>query len=97
MTREGMRDIIRQEINIEFAFEGHRFFNLRRWKTAHEELNEHPMGWNIIGENFEAFYNYGNGPIEVETVRKFTAPRDYLFPLRAEDVLISGLQQNPGW
>lgn len=96
-TKEGMRDIIRQEINIEFAFEGHRFFNLRRWKIAHEELNEHPMGWNILGEDFDSFYNYGNGPIEVETTRKFTAPRDYLFPLRAEDILISGLQQNPGW
>ena len=96
-TKEGMREIIRQEINIEFAFEGHRFFNLRRWKTAHEELNEHPLGWNILGENFETFYNHGDGPVRVSVERKFTAPRDYLFPLRAEDVLISGLVQNPGW
>lgn len=96
-SKEGMRDIIRQEINIEFAFEGHRFFNLRRWKTAHEELNYRPMGWNILGEDWDTFYNRGQGPIPVETERKFTAPRDYLFPLRAEEILISGMVQNPGW
>lgn len=96
-TKEGMREIIRQEINIEFAFEGHRFFNLRRWKTAHEELNEHSLGWNILGEDFNTFYNHGDGPVKVEIDRKFTAPRDYLFPLRAEDVLISSVVQNPGW
>ena len=96
-TKEGMRDIIRQEINIELAFEGHRFFNLRRWKTAHEELNYRPMGWNILGEDWDTFYNRQQGPIPVETERKFTAPRDYLFPLRAEEILISGMVQNPGW
>ena len=96
-TKEGMREIIRHEINVEFAFEGHRFFNLRRWKTAHEELNDHPMGWNILGETADEFYNHMKGPQPVETERKFTAPRDYLFPIRAEEILISSVVQNPGW
>ena len=32
-TKEGMRKIIHREWDIEFAFEGRRFWNLRRWLT----------------------------------------------------------------
>lgn len=96
-TKEGMREIIRREIDIEFAFEGHRFFNLRRWKIAHEVLNERQVGWNILGENAQTFYNNYEGPVEVEAKRKFTAPRDYLFPIKAEEILISSIIQNPNW
>ena len=38
-TKVGMRDIIRQEYNVEFAFEGHRYWNLRRWLIAHQTMN----------------------------------------------------------
>lgn len=96
-TKEGMRDIIRQEWSIEFAFEGRRFWNLRRWLIAHEELNTKLYGWNIIGENAQEFYNNFEGPIVVWAKRKFTSPRDYLFPIRSEEVVISGCVQNPGW
>ena len=96
-TKEGVRDIIQQETSIELALEGHRFWNLRRWKTAHLELNEKQYGWNILGESAQAFYNDFNGPVVVWSKCKFTAPRDYLFPLDAEEVLISSLVQNPGW
>ena len=39
-----MREIIQQEWTIEFAFEGRRFWNLRRWMTAPEELNTPQYG-----------------------------------------------------
>lgn len=96
-TKEGMREIIQQEWNIEFAFEGRRFWNLRRWLTAAEELNDPLYGWNVIGKNAQAFYNNYEGPIVVWSKREFVAPRDYLFPIRAEEILISGCKQNPGW
>lgn len=96
-TQNGMREIIHREINVEFALEGHRFWNLRRWKTAHTELNEKQYGWNILGETAQAFYNDYNGPVLVWSKCKFTSPRDYLFPIRAEEVLISSLVQNPEW
>lgn len=96
-SKEGMREIIHREWDVEFAFEGRRFWNLRRWMTAHTELNESQFGWNIIGENARAFYNNYEGPIPVWTKRKFLAPRDYLFPLRSEEVLVSGMVQNLGW
>lgn len=97
-TKAGMRQIIHQETNIEFAFEGHRFWNVRRWLTAVEELNHEQRGWNVLGETADAFYNRYNGPIELSVGKcKFTAPRDYLFPIKAEEILISGMVQNPNW
>lgn len=93
----GMREIIRQEWNIEFAFEGMRFWNLRRWKTAHLTLNSDLKGWNVVGNNKNTFYNNGKEPVVINSKRKFMAPRDYFWPIRSEEILISGCVQNPGW
>jgi hypothetical protein len=38
-TKENMRLIIQQERAIELAFEGERYWDLRRWLLAQEELN----------------------------------------------------------
>lgn len=96
-TRDGMRQIIHQEINIELAYEGHRFWNLRRWKIAHIELNKKHYGWYILGDNARTFYNNFEGPIVVWDKCKFKAPRDYFFPLRSEEVIISSAVQNLDW
>ena len=96
-TKEGMREIIHREWDIEFAFEGRRFWNLRRWLTAVDELNEEQYGWNIVGRNAREFYNNFKEPVMVWAKRKFISPRDYLFPLQSEEVMISGCVQNPGW
>ena len=96
-TKAGMRDIIQQENNIEFAFEGHRYWNLRRWLIAHQAMNEKQYGWNVLGTTDQAFYNDETGPIVVWSKNKFIAPRDYLDPIDTEEILISGMVQNPGW
>ena len=96
-TREGMREIIHQEWDVEFAFEGRRFWNLRRWLNAEEYLNEKQYGWNITGETAQQFYNNFEGPVVVWSKRQFIPQRDYLFPIRSEEIMISGCVQNPGW
>lgn len=96
-TKSGMRDIIRQEWNIEFAFEGYRYWNVRRWKIANTELNERIFGWNVLGKDENSFYNNGSGPVIVYSGNKFVAPRDYLYPIRSEEVQRAGCVQNPGW
>lgn len=95
--QKGLRDIIRQEWNIEFAFEGMRFWNLRRWKTAHTELNDKLYGWVVTGENFKDFYNSGKGPVIVSSKNKFVALRDYFWLIQSEEIMISGCVQNLGW
>ena len=98
-TQAGMREIIQQEWNIEFAFEGRRYWNLRRWMTAEQELNTPQYGWNVLASTQDGFYNKGQGgtPIIVWKKRKFEVPKDYFTPIRAEEILVSGVVQNPGW
>ena len=96
-TKAGMREIIHREWDIEFAFEGRRFWNLRRWMIAEQELNQPLYGWNVLGTNADQFYNYYNGPVIVWSKRQFVAPRDYFFPIKSEEVVRAGCVQNPGW
>lgn len=75
-TQAGMRQIIHREMAIEFAFEGQRFWDLRRWMET-SELNAPQYGWNVVAEDAEGFYNNWQGPIVVWSLRGFQAPRDY--------------------
>ena len=96
-TQDGMREIIHQEWNIEFMFEGRRYWNVRRWMTAQEELNTPQRGWNVLASDEKGFYNNFEGPIVVWEKQQFAAPRDYFTPIRSEEILISGIKQNLGW
>ncbi|MCW9708120.1 RagB/SusD family nutrient uptake outer membrane protein [Fodinibius salsisoli] len=92
-TQEGLREIIQQERLIELAFEGKRFWDLRRWKRAGEEFNEPITGWNVYGEEAESYYQ-----IRTLHQQEFVAPRDYLWPIDENTILQNpALQQNPGW
>ena len=96
-TQAGMRQIIRRETSIELAFEGQRFWDLRRWLEAEKELNEPLTGWNVVAADADGFYNNYQGPVVVWEKRGFLAPRDYFFPISSEVVQVSGVVQNPGW
>lgn len=92
-TKIGLRDIIQQERLIELAFEGKRYWDLLRWKTAAAVLNAPITGWNVYGGDNASYY-------QVNTLyqQRFVAPRDYLFPLSESSLLQNtNLVQNPGW
>lgn len=91
-SKEGLRDIIQHERLIELVFEGQRFWDLRRWKRSSEFLNSSIRGWNVEGENNEAFYSVvTNGFYSFST-------RDYLWPISEQDIIRNtNLVQNPGW
>ncbi|MDN5204257.1 RagB/SusD family nutrient uptake outer membrane protein [Fulvivirgaceae bacterium BMA10] len=91
-TKEGLREIIQQERMIELAFEGRRFWDLRRWKRASEFLNKDVQGWNSLGKTTEDYY-------KVVTLGKYKfLRRDYLWPISEQDIIRnSNLVQNPGW
>jgi hypothetical protein len=57
LGKEEMRERIRHERRIELAFEGLRYYDLKRWKIANEVLNNVEDG--IIPYNFEEkFYHW---------------------------------------
>lgn len=91
-TKAGMRSIIQQERNIELAFEGHRYWDLRRWGFAIEYFRQPIQGWNIEGLNDEDFYNVAN----IEYLNY--SLRDIFWPINESEILINAnMIQNPGW
>lgn len=91
-TQNGLREIIHQERNIEMAFEGHRYWDLMRWKKGVTELNFPVQGWNI--RESEAINFYKKNTI----ITRIFRTRDYLWPIRELDLIVNKkLVQNPGW
>jgi hypothetical protein len=91
LTKAGMREIIRQERKIELAFEGQYYWDVRRWKTAPQELNRTIQGWTTAAADL-AYYNAY--PLYSQ---KFTF-RDYLLPIPDDDIIKNPhLVQNPGY
>jgi hypothetical protein len=92
-TKEGLREIIQQERTIELAFEGKRFWDIRRWKQI-STLNEQPRGWNTSGDNAEDFYVLTLLP---QKPIQFSV-KDYFWPIREYDLSVNNnLIQNYGW
>lgn len=91
-NKEGLLDIIRQERLIELAFEGQRFWDMRRWKTLEDYLNKPIQGWNILESAPEDYYVIKT-VLETEFGRK-----NYLWPIKQASIDQNpNLVQNPGW
>lgn len=91
-TQEGMRDIVRQERTIELMFEGHRIWDLKRWKTAPLELNKAFRGWDTEKSTIEEFY-------KPQTVFQLSfSLKDYFWPIGDYTIQVNNnLVQNLGW
>jgi hypothetical protein len=95
MSKEEMRLIIQNERQVELAYEGMRFFDVRRWKIAMEKFNFTMMGMQITktGNN----YTYNKVPITNNAVRIFKEA-NYFFPIdQGEISRVPALIQNPGY
>lgn len=91
-SKTGMREIIHQERMIELAFEGKRFWDIRRWKTATDVMNTPIRSWDMKQINAKDYYR----PTVVFNLT--FGLKDYFFPIRESDVDNNrGLVQNLGW
>jgi hypothetical protein len=91
--KEGLREIIQQERMIELAFEGHRYYDIRRWKLAEEYFTTPIKGWSVNEETEANYYQ-----VTDVSQRAFNAPRDYLQPISFIELSRNpNLIQNPGW
>ncbi|MFT4782225.1 MAG: hypothetical protein ACI9SD_001918 [Pseudohongiellaceae bacterium] len=92
-NKEGLREIIQQERMIELAFEGHRYYDIRRWKLAEEYFTTPIKGWSVNEETEANYYQ-----VTDVSQRAFNAPRDYLQPISFIELSRNpNLIQNPGW
>ena len=108
-SQEDLRKLIRYERTVELAMEGHRLFDLRRWKYA-----EHVLPGNLLGRKKKAFYDnpvvpqideYGKSHYPNETelfnvigVNVFDASKHYYWPIPQKEIdLNKSLTQNKGY
>ncbi|EKJ89493.1 SusD-like protein P2 [Bacteroides finegoldii] len=91
MSKEAFWKKYKNERMVELAFEGHRFWDVRRWKEADKHfksIDEMKITRNVGGD-----YNY-----ERKTVNRQWDDKMYLFPIpQSERTKNPNLTQNPGW
>ncbi|WP_344976633.1 RagB/SusD family nutrient uptake outer membrane protein [Compostibacter hankyongensis] len=76
LDQNAMRERIRRERRVELAFEGKRFYDIRRWKTAADIFSRPIHGMKITEVSGKLRYE----KIEVRKVT-FDAPKNYLMPV----------------
>lgn len=96
-SKETMEALIRKERQIELAWEGRRFFDVRRWKTANIEENGNVTGMAVNKKEDDGYYR----EVQVREVnyayKNFTM-RKYFWPIpQTEITKNTSLVQNPGW
>ena len=92
-SQDGLREIIQQERMIELAFEGHRYYDVRRWKLAEQYFTTPIQGWSVDEDSETNYYQ-----IMDVSQRSFSVPRDYLQPISFIELSRNpNLIQNPGW
>ena len=96
-----MRTEIRRERTVELFNEGFRIDDLKRWKTAENEMPQAMLGIKWKGTQYESwntpFSLNDDGCIVVETGRQW-ADKNYLYPLPSDQLQLNpNLGQNPGW
>ncbi len=93
LSKEGLREIIRQERSIELAFEAHRYYDVRRWKLADKYFSTPIKGWSVDEDSEANYYQ-----IKDVSQRSFNSPRDYFQPISFTELSRNpNLVQNPGW
>lgn len=91
------RDKIRHERKVELAFENHRFWDLRRWRTAHIDLSR-----NFSGLRYILDYNTMKFRLQVLNAHGTALPNfnenKYHFPIgRSRIANNPNLVENPGY
>lgn len=106
-----MKTELRRERNVEFALEGFRYDDIRRWKTAETEMLQDIRGIKIKGTEWQNIAPYNGASYQSRTdatgfliaqpasTRKFDPEKHYLRPLPTREIALykGKLIQNPNW
>ncbi|WP_316818565.1 RagB/SusD family nutrient uptake outer membrane protein [Pedobacter nyackensis] len=75
-TQEKLRELLRRERRVEFALEGTRLYDIRRWKIAEQVMNGAVYG----------AYNPETQSLYLSETRIFKANRDYVWPIPLKEL-----------
>lgn len=87
-SQDKMRNFIHKERTVEFAFEEHRPWDLRRWNVATEALARPIYGVEVDAD--------GNITRKLAQNRVFL-DKMYLYPIPETEVWKTNIANNPGW
>lgn len=97
MSQEDFRARVRNERRVEFAFEEHHFYDVRRWKTLGQEGSV-VTGMHSVRRGFSYRYNR----FVVSDSRQALEDKFLIFPIPGDEALrmlnyTGETFQNPGW
>ena len=83
-----------RERQVELCFEGHRYYDIRRWEIA-EETQTLPVIGQTVTKNTDGSYSYSRKQI----LPGFWDNKQFYVPIPYEEIQKSNLSlvQNPGW
>lgn len=82
-----LREAIRHERRVELAMEGHRWFDICRWKG---------FDGNGVKAHMDA-YKATEDPEAQAEMAEFVAGKHELFPIPEEERMLNAMEQNPGY
>jgi len=98
-TRDAFAQILRKERQIELAFEGHRFFDIRRWRLMDDPVQREAIltirAMKITRNENNVLTYDANEVVE----KRVWDDKMYLYPIPHSEVMRSGglIKQNEGW
>lgn len=98
LTKEQMRERIKNERDVELAFEDHRMWDIRRWMDAEKDGVMQGTFYKVVikrisGSALNQKCNYVIEPYETRIFHR----KMYLHPILEKEVNKGYLYQNPGW
>lgn len=92
--KDAFREAVRREWRVEFAFEDHRFWDVRRWKIG-AETQKDIYGVEIYRNAATGIKTYERKNVETRT----WADRQYLYPIPQSELFCNPnlKPQNPDW
>ena len=94
---EKVRQLIRKERQIELAWEGHRYFDVRRWKIAIEEENDNVTGMAVNKKEDDGFYRVVQVKEVAYAYKRFSSRKNFWPIPQTEITKNTNIVQNPGW
>ena len=94
VTKDELRQKIRNERRIELAFEDHRFWDVRRWMIGESTLGTTVRGVKIT-KTADGVFTYV--PFDLE--KRVFEPKMYFYPVPQSEIIKGNgnMEQNPGW
>ncbi|MGQ1948728.1 RagB/SusD family nutrient uptake outer membrane protein [Geofilum sp. OHC36d9] len=95
---ETIRAAIKHERQVEFACEGRRYHDLRRWLDAPEAYNQPIVGMNVRAKSSEREKYYTRTTLNNNLTQRTWSFKMYFWPIPKSALdKNSRLVQNPGW